>query len=76
VINLFVLNLFHSHYIIFLKGTQFEQITSIFTALIIGQCIFFAAAFAIMMLGASRALPGGWIEYDVETYALGKVVVE
>ncbi len=43
----------------FCQGVKYDQITSIFSALIIGQCIFFAVAFAIMMLGASRLLPGG-----------------
>jgi hypothetical protein len=50
------------------QGIMYEQVFSILTALIIGQCIFFLVAFVIMMLAAAKLAPNPWILYDVEDY--------
>ncbi len=58
------------------QGIQYDNMVSILAALIIGQCIFFLAAFVVMMLGAAKLAPSGWILYDVEQYTEAKQEVK
>jgi hypothetical protein len=49
-------------------GVHWNRLVTILVAIVIGECVLFTLAWCLMVLGASRKLPGNMIEYDAEAY--------